>query len=122
MREFITMSKRGDKMECSVWSGPMLGIRVGFPNRNRHFRRDVPSIDVDINGELCTVDIPPSFWRSCPEFRVAKDKSGLNYLSRWIFKNKLMPPRAAKKVKGREDKLILEVMEPYRRFRLYIKK
>lgn len=115
------MSKKGDRIECTIWSGPQPGIYIGFTNRDRHFSQEFEEIEIEIDGKLCKVNLPPSFWVSCPEIRVARDEKGKNVLLEWIRKNNLMPPTKSRKIKGKEDRVILEVIEPYRKFKLRLK-
>jgi len=112
------MPAKGDKIICSIWSGPMPGIYIGFVNRDEYFSPDINRIILVIDERECIVDLPPSFWKSCPEIRVARDRFGRNYLSYWIRKNNLLPPGLSRQVKGKEDRVVLEVIEPFRKFRL----
>lgn len=110
----------GQRMLCKIWSGPMLGIRIATPNRNRYFSRQNKSIFIEIEGKLCRTELPDTFWTTCPEIRVALDEHGRNYLSYWITKNNLLPPTRSKELKGKEDIVVLEVAEPRKRFKLYL--
>jgi hypothetical protein len=107
-------------MPCSVWSGPQRGIKIGVPNRNLHFSPDYQQIIIEIDGEEALVDFTkfPKFWTSCPEIRVAKNESGHNILKEFIEKHNLLPPQESLRKKGKKDKVYLEVVEPYRKFRL----
>ena len=101
----------------------MPGIYVGFQNRDRFFSEDLENeVEFEINVRICTVQFAPSFWTTCPEIRVARDKFGRNYLFEWIKKNNLMPPSLSRQRRGIEDKVILEVIEPCKKFKLYIYK
>ena len=108
------------RMLCKIWSGPMLGIRIVAPNRNRYFSRQNKSILIEIEGKLCRTELPDTFWTTCPEIRVALDEHGRNYLSYWITKNNLLPPTRSKELKGKEYIVVLEVAEPRKRFKLYL--
>ena len=112
------MSKKGDKMICSIWSGPQPGIYIGFPNRRKHFSKENNDVIIEIDGDECTSYLPSSFWRGCPEIRVAKSRTGFNVLMNWIRKNGLLPPKDSLEKKGKKDTVTLEVVKPYRRFRL----
>ena len=107
-------------MECSIWSGPQKGIRIGEVNRRLHFSQNYESIVIEIEGKPCTVDFStfPNFWTTCPEIRVAKNEVGRDKLKEFIEKNNLLPPMESLKKKGRKDKIYLEVVVPYRRFKL----
>lgn len=115
-----TLSKIGDRMICSIWSGNQPGIYIGFPKRREYFSKHYNDVIIDIDGEKCIASLPPSFWRSCPEIRVARSKTNFNVLMNWIRKNGLLSPRESIKKKGRKDTVILEVIEPYRKFKLYL--
>lgn len=97
----------------------MYGVYVGFPNRDKHFREEFKEeVFIEIDGKLCRASLPTSFWNQCPEIRVARDKTGRNCLSEWIEKNDLMPPTVSRRKKGKEDKVILEVIEPHKILKL----
>ena len=98
----------------------MLGIYIGFPNRDKHFSKEIKEMKIEIDGKSCIVKLTPSFWRSCPEIRVARDEFRNNRLSEWIKKNNLMPPTSSRRIKGKKDKVILEVVQPYKKFKLYV--
>ena len=112
---------KGDRFRCSIWSGGMPGIYIGFPNRERYFSEEIQEIELEIDGETCKAKLPPSFWRSCPEIRVARDKTGRNKLREWIEKNNLLPPSLSQKIKGKKDEVVLEVIVPYKKFRIFIR-
>lgn len=116
------MSKSGDKIKCSIWSGEMLGVRIGKPNNAKHFKKETPEIIIEINGINCKTNLNSTFWETCPEIRVAKDEEGNNFLNVWIKKNELLPPKLSEQKKGEKDEVILEVVEPYKKFRLSLKK
>ena len=98
----------------------MWGIYIGFPNRDKHFSKKFENdVGIEIDDKLCKVQFASSFWRSCPEIRVARDEIGNNYLFEWIKENNLMPPTLSRRIKGKDDKVILEVIVPYRKFKLY---
>jgi hypothetical protein len=60
-------------MEVSAWSGGngTFGIRVGVPNRDRHFDPSWTEIEVEIDGRPYRFALTPGFWNKCPEFRDA---------------------------------------------------
>lgn len=119
--DVVNLSKKGDKMICSIWSGPMYGIYIGFPNRNKYFKEEFQNdVRIQIGDKVCRASLPPSFWNQCPEIRVARDDTGRNCLSEWIKENKLMPPTISRQKKGKEDKVVLKVVEPYKTFWLFI--
>lgn len=60
------------------------------------------------------------FHGGCPEVRVARDECGKNRLSEFIHKNNLLSAGISEKRKGRIDKVVIEVIEPYKRFKSYI--
>ena len=97
----------------------MLGIRIGKSANYRHFNEENLEIIIEIEGLECWTTLTDTFWVDCPEIRVSKDKSGNNILSDWIKVNNLMPPEESREKKGRKDIIILEVIEPYKKYRLY---
>ena len=98
----------------------MPGIRIGKRNRDKYFLREIQEIELEIEGEWCKAKLPKSFWKKCPEIRVAKDKMGRNKLREWIEEKGLLPPKLSIKYKGRRDEVVLEVVEPYKKFKLYV--
>jgi len=116
------VSKKGDVMECSIWSGPQKGVRIGEVNRRLHFSRTHERILIEIEGEECTVNFSEfqRFWTTCPEIRVAKNDAGKNKLKEFIENNNLLPPKESSEKKGRADKIYLEVVVPYQRFRIRV--
>lgn len=114
------MSKKGDVIKCSIWSGPQRGIRIGRINRRLHFSQDYKRVIIEIEGEECLVDIAefPRFWTSCPEIRVARNRYGHNRLKEFIERHSLLPPQESLRKKGKKDIVYLEVVEPYQKFRL----
>jgi hypothetical protein len=56
-------------MDVSTWKGGTLGIRVGSPNAQEHFRKSWKSISVKIGSEFHSFNLSPTFWTTCPEFR-----------------------------------------------------
>ena len=117
-------SSPGEVFECSIWQGPNFtrGIRIGFPNRNRFFSKSVDIVVLHIEGVRCLAQIKDSFWRKCPEIRVAKDESGKNYLDSWIRNNNLLPEHLAIQEKGREDVIMMKVIDPENEFSVFIPK
>jgi hypothetical protein len=71
-------------MEAKGWKGPVYGIRVGKRNRAAYFDPAWPTIGVEIEGTLHECNLPPSFWRNCPEFRSAE-------IHRWLHAHGLAP-------------------------------
>lgn len=119
-----TKSKAGEIFECKIWPGPnfMRGIRIGIPNRDRYFSKSTKLIVLNIQGVRCLTELPNTFWRSSPEIRAAKDDSGKNYLGKWIEKHNLLPPAISGKQKGKEDVVLMEVVEPENEFKVYLSK
>ncbi len=84
-------------MEASAWSsgGGTFGIRVGMPNRDRHFDRSWEQIKVEIDGQFHTFALTPCFWNKCPEFR----DSGSTIIRDWLHRHHTLdwptgePPR-----------------------------
>ena len=105
-------------MICSIWGGYQRGIYIGFPNREKHFSNEHNDVIIEIDGEECNASLPLSFWRSCPEIRVARSKTGFNVLWNWIKRHNLLPPGESIKKKGKRDTVTLEVVKPYLKFRL----
>lgn len=105
-------------MICSIWSGYQPGIYIGLPNRRNHFSKEHNEIIIEIDREDCITSLPSSFWRSCPEIRVARSKTGFNVLQNWIKKHNLLPPKESIEKKGRKDTVVLSVIEPFQRLRL----
>jgi len=111
-----------DVIECSIWSGPQRGIRIGRINRRLHFSQDNRRVIIEIEGEECLVDFAefPKFWTSCPEIRVARNRSGRNRVKEFIERHDLLPPKKSLRKKGKKDIVYLEVIEPRQKFRLRI--
>ena len=109
-------------MICTIWSGPQRGIYIGPQKRRTHFTKPDSEIAIEIDGKKCVTSLSPSFWRNCPEIRVARDKSGNNVLQNWIKNNGLLPLGESIRKKGVKDTVILEVIEPHKRFKLYMNK
>lgn len=105
-------------MICSIWSGYQRGIYIGFPNRMNHFSKEHNEVIIEIDGEDCITSLSSSFWRSCPEIRVARSKTGFNVLLNWIRKHDLLPPKESIEKKGRKDTVVVTVIEPFQRYRL----
>ncbi|MCE9565759.1 MAG: hypothetical protein K8U57_27355 [Planctomycetes bacterium] len=89
-------------MQASAWKntgskieGQTYGIRVGFPNRDEHFKGVGSSIRVEIEGTEYTFEITGGFWNKCPEFR--DDAAGT--IRKWLERHhsltwdKGQPPR-----------------------------
>lgn len=98
----------------------MLGISIGRENRDRFFSRRNARIQLIIDKHMCLVELVDNFWTTCPEIRVAKDEVGTNYLESWIIEHGLLPPGASVKLRGKPDKVLLEVVIPEERFRVLI--
>lgn len=105
-------------MICTIWSGPQRGIYIGPPKRRQHFSKENNDVVIEIEGEDCFASFSPSFWRSCPEIRVAESKTGFNVLHNWIQRHNLLPPGESIAKKGSKDTVILTVIEPYQKYRL----
>ena len=118
----MTSTKKGNKIECTIWSGAMRGIRVGTPSNYDHFDSDYPNILIEVEGEVGMAQLSSTFWGRCPEIRVIKNLDGENILSAWIRKHGLLPPSTSLEQKGAKDIVILEVLEPYQKYKLYRKK
>jgi hypothetical protein len=103
----VLVSKEGDIMECSIWSGPQKGVRIGEVNRRLHFSQNYESIVIEIEGKSCTVDFStfPNFWTACSEIRVAKNEVGRNKLREFIEKIHLLAPMESLRKKGRGESL-----------------
>jgi hypothetical protein len=106
----------GECFECVIWHGASSGIRVGAPNRKRYFSVRRPRIELEIDGVACRVELGDNFWGQSPEIRVALDGNGENRLKAWIEGKGLLPPADSKKLRGREDRVVLEVVVPEERF------
>ena len=117
-------SSPGEAFDCKIWQGSNLnrGIRIGLTNRNRYFSKAVDLIVLNIEGVRCLATIRDSFWKQCPEIRVAKDESGKNYLDTWIRKHNLLPPDLSVLEKGREDYVMMKVIEPENEFNVFVPK
>ena len=84
-------------MEASAWSSGngTFGIRVGFPNRDRHFDRSWTEIEIEVDGQLHRFALTPGFWNKCPEVR----DSGSTAIRDWLRQNRTLnwqtgePPR-----------------------------
>ena len=112
------VSKVGDKMTCTIWSGNMPGISIGVSKRDKHFSKIFENVEIEIEGQPCIVELRKTFWNTCPEIRVARSRTGFNLLSNWIRKHSLLPPKTSLKEKGKKDTVTLEVIDPYQRFKL----
>lgn len=117
---FEETSKVGDKFECHIWSGNMAGIRIGKRNQ-KHFPKDTDNLRVEIDGKIYRFLPPRGFWINCPEIRRALDEQGKNYLTYWIKKNNLMSPNASRRFKGKEDKIVIEIVKPFQEYALKIR-
>lgn len=117
-------SHPGEVFECTIWQGSNFtrGIRVGSPNRDRYFSKSVDTVVLHIGNVRCLAPIKDSFWKQCPEIRVAKDESGKNYLDTWIRGHNLLPRELAIWEKGREDVVKMKVIEPENEFSVFVPK
>jgi hypothetical protein len=111
----------GETFECVIWRGATPGIRVGVPNRKRFFSIRRSRIELVLDGELCRVELGDNFWGQCPEIRVAQDAGGKNCLKAWIERKGLLAPGDSKRLRGREDRVVFEVLVPEERFGLKVK-
>ncbi len=106
----------GQTFECVIWQGQMRGIKIGSPNRARFFSVRRSRIELVIDGEACLVELADNFWSTCTEIRVAMDRNGRNRLGDWIEKNGLLPPGESKRLRGKADTVVVEVLVPEERF------
>jgi hypothetical protein len=85
-----------------------------------YFNSRFPTVTLVIDGKECVVDFRefPAFWETCPEIRVARDLQGRNRLRAFIENHNLLPPKESIRTKGRRDLVYLNVIEPFRKFRL----
>lgn len=61
------------------------GLRLTAGDRDRNFDNTWTSVDVELDGgPTITVDLSPSFWRSCPELRSAE-------IGQWLIDNGVAP-------------------------------
>ncbi len=72
-------------MEAKAWRGGTFGIRVGRKNAEKYFDKKWRNIEVEVNGQFHSFDLPGTFWTTCPEFRggVIKDWLAEHGLLRW---------------------------------------
>ena len=102
-----------DPIILTAWRGGTFGLRVRKADRCRFAgRREVVIVLPCIRrpSRQLTVDITPSFWRTCPEFRSAD-------FGRWLTEHRLCPwpfgrpPRFEAKVSrlGRVVKIVRQV-------------
>lgn len=71
-------------MEVKAWKGATCGIRVGKSNVRQFFLPDTKTIEVEIDRNVYTFSLSPTFFTTCPEFR---GKS----IGVWLSKNRLIP-------------------------------
>lgn len=95
-----------ERIECSVWNngGRGWGLRVlgGVDVCKRHFRPAQSPIYVELGGHLFPFNVAKkSFWTGCGELIGVA-------LRDWIAKNGL----------STGDRVMLEVIKPYRTFRV----
>ena len=117
----MRLSIKGEKMTCTIWSGYMPGIYIGAPKRRKHFSKDTKEIIIEIESQDCFSTLTPSFWSQCPEIRVARSRTGFNVLLNWIRKHGLQPPKRSREEKGKKVTVTLEVIEPYKKFKLTLR-
>jgi hypothetical protein len=112
--------EKGDLIKCSIWYGPQRGISIGRVNRRHYFNPRYAIVTLIIGGEDCTVKFRdfPGFWSTCPEIRVARDHQGRNKLKEFIETRNLLPPKESLETKGKRDVIYLQVVKPYRKFKL----
>jgi hypothetical protein len=97
-----------DRIECSVWNngGSAWGLRVlgGPSTRGRYFNESHKDVQVELGDCVFRFSTGrPSFWRKCPEL-IGKP------LREWFAALDLKPG----------DRVWLEVVEPFRRFRVQV--
>ncbi|MHA1131375.1 MAG: hypothetical protein ACTSQ8_16480 [Candidatus Helarchaeota archaeon] len=97
----------------------MREIRIRTSNNHDHFDSVQLRILIDVEDEVGMAELNETFWSTCPEIQAMQDRAGRNILSVWIRRHNLLPPKASRAAKGQEDVVILEVVEPYRKFKLY---
>jgi len=110
----------GQTFECVIWQGQTRGIKIGRVSRKRFFSVRKSRIELVINDEVCLAELADNFWTTCPEIRVALDGNGANRLSAWIEAQGLMAPGASIRLRGKEDKVVMEVVVPEERFRVTV--
>jgi hypothetical protein len=87
-------------------TGSGYGVRLRREDRNKHFRPDWSSVNVELEGVgATTVNLTPSFWRRCTELRSPA-------IGKWLLNHGLAPWP-----KGNPPKMRLEQVDD-RRFRL----
>lgn len=65
--------------------GSGYGIRLSKEGRNRHFRLEWSSVEIELeNGEVVEVKLSNSFWRGCVELRSSK-------IGRWMLEKGYAP-------------------------------
>ena len=99
----------GEKINCTIWDNGSRGwgIRVGSSNNMLHFREDIRSIKVDLDGNFFSFNLTNTFWTSCPEFRGSA-------IRRWLERHGIDK-------RNKNDYVIeLEIIEPYRKFKATI--
>jgi hypothetical protein len=117
-------SHPGDIFECKIWQGPNFGrgIRIGNPNRERFFSKSTSMVILHIDGTRCIVELTKGFWGNSPEIRVAKNDAGENFLEAWIQKHELLPPGLKANKKGKNDVILVEVVDPENEFKISLPK
>lgn len=85
-------------LQVCAWKGSNnnFGIRIGKKNRDRFFKKEWLSINVEIDGADYTFKLTKGFWKSCPEFRdpaiVTQDSSIKSYIIKeWLKSNFEIP-------------------------------
>ena len=79
------MRGRGWSNGSPARSGSGYGIAISKTDRDRHFKRDLESVKIMLEGgPRVTVKLTESFWRSCSEFRSAE-------IGRWLLDRGLAP-------------------------------
>ena len=54
-------------------TGAGYGLRISKKDRDRYFRREWKSIEIELeNSEIATVRLSSSFWKNCSELRSSK--------------------------------------------------
>jgi len=105
--------KKGERFECGVYAGAsdVRGIKVGKANRDKYFSKAHDTVVLYLGRRRATYELPNSFWKSSTLIRKAVSPRGRNLLDTWVRRKGLSPPDVAKQVKGKEDVIVLEVVD-----------
>jgi len=63
-------------MKVSAWKGEVLGVRVGKPNREKHFSRDWTDIQIELDGKVGSVTLSSGFWRDALRYVAKRLRNG----------------------------------------------